>query len=277
MPREDVPYPGGALCRLKCQINELWQAVRNKLHSINGVPGDGNGDVKILAGQNVQIVNDQVHNEITISAAAPADIVKSVNGDLPDQDGDVTVDTGVMTVNGDLPDATGDVTVDTGVMTINSVTPDADGEITITAGSNITITPDAVNNSIEIAAAGGGSTEEWTLVTTANWSSYLNGRVALRDMLLTIKGTYIYDDCLVPKGTDVYTIGCNSITGSTGHIYYVPMTFHYGLLFTNTGSPFGMPYIDYQIGGSGTSQTEYLNKITDPSSISDGIRLYIKV
>ena len=100
MPREDVPYPGGALCRLKCQINELWQAVRNKLHSINGVPGDGNGDVKILAGQNVQIVNDQVQGEITISAtvAAPQDVVKSVNGELPDSAGAVVIPVGTALV-----------------------------------------------------------------------------------------------------------------------------------------------------------------------------------
>ena len=258
MPRQDVPYPDAGRCSLRCEIANLWNALKTKLHSINGVPGDGSGDVKILAGTNVQIVNDQVHNEITVSAALSEDVVKSVNGVTPDADGDVTINTGVMTVN--------------------SVTPDADGEITITAGSNITITPDAGNNSIEIAAAGGGGGgEEWTLVTTTNWSSYLNGRVALVDMLLTIKGSYIYDDCVIPKGTDVYTIGCNSITGGTGNIYYVPLTFHYGLLFTNTGSPFAMPYIDYQIGSTASARDEYLNKITDPTSLSTGIRLYVKV
>ena len=67
MPRQDVPYPGGR-CSLRCEIANLWNALKTKLHSINGVQGDGNGNVKILAGQNVQIVNDQVQGEITISA-----------------------------------------------------------------------------------------------------------------------------------------------------------------------------------------------------------------
>ena len=61
----------------------------------------------------------------------------------------------VQSVNGELPDQNGNVTVDTGVMTVNGVSPDADGEVTITAGSNITITPDAGTNSIEISAEGG--------------------------------------------------------------------------------------------------------------------------
>ena len=190
MPRQDVPYPGGALCRLKCQINELWQAVRNKLHSINGVPGDGNGDVKILAGQNVQIVNDQVHNEITISATGGSaeDVVKSVNGELPDQDGDVVIDTGVMTVN--------------------SVSPDSDGEITITAGSNITITPDADTNSIEIAASGGGP---WTEDTTYHWAYLVDGNGKTTKEIIIWKqpgSNYSEEMVYIPKGITVsgYTI-----------------------------------------------------------------------
>ena len=99
MPREDVPYPGGR-CSLRCEIANLWNALKTKLHSINGVQGDGNGDVKILAGQNVQIVNDQVQGEITISAtaAAPQDVVKSVNGELPDSAGAVVIPVGTALV-----------------------------------------------------------------------------------------------------------------------------------------------------------------------------------
>ena len=99
MPRQDVPYPGAGRCSLRCEIANLWNAIKTKLHSINGVPGDGNGDVKILAGTNVQIVNDQVHNEITISATGgSADVVKSVNGELPDAAGAVVIPVGTALV-----------------------------------------------------------------------------------------------------------------------------------------------------------------------------------
>ena len=179
MPREGVPYPGGAICRLKCELKNLWQAVGAKLHSINGVPGDGAGNVKILAGSNVTIANDAAHNEITISSAE--DAVKSVNGVLPDQDGDITINTGVMTVNGDAPDQDGNVTVNTGVMTVNGDAPDQDGNvtvntgilkignvgpntsgtITIAAGSNVSVTEDGANNTITIAStASGGVTPQ---------------------------------------------------------------------------------------------------------------------
>ena len=159
MPREGVPYPGGAICRLKCELKNLWQAVGAKLHSINGVPGDGAGNVKILAGSNVTIANDAAHNEITISSAE--DAVKSVNGVLPDQDGDITINTGVMTVNGDAPDQDGNVTVNTGILKIGNVGPNTSGTITIAAGSNVSVTEDGANNTITIAStASGGVTPQ---------------------------------------------------------------------------------------------------------------------
>lgn len=49
MPRQDIPY-GGAICRLKERIAEIWDKLDQKLHSINGVEGDGAGNVEIVSG-----------------------------------------------------------------------------------------------------------------------------------------------------------------------------------------------------------------------------------
>lgn len=83
MPRQDVPY-GGAICRLKERIAEIWDELGKKLHSINGVEGDGAGDVKIVSGNAAVVVtSDQVNHEIEIaldSSQLPAASVSSVNG-----------------------------------------------------------------------------------------------------------------------------------------------------------------------------------------------------
>ena len=83
MPRQDVPY-GGAICRLKERIAEIWDKLDQKLHSINGVEGDGAGDVKIVSGDaGVVINNDQIGHRIEVSldkSNLPAAAVSSVNG-----------------------------------------------------------------------------------------------------------------------------------------------------------------------------------------------------
>lgn len=59
--------------------------------------------------------------------------VMSVNGVEPDASGNVQVDSGgVTSVNGQEPDDTGNVAVNVGVLTVNGNAPDADGDITIT-------------------------------------------------------------------------------------------------------------------------------------------------
>ena len=55
MPRQDVPY-GGAICRLKERIAEIWDKLDQKLHSINGVEGDGAGNVEIVSGDRKSVV-----------------------------------------------------------------------------------------------------------------------------------------------------------------------------------------------------------------------------
>ena len=49
MPRQDVPYPGRDNWSWKCKLKEIWDALQGKLHSVNGVEGDGAGNVKIVS------------------------------------------------------------------------------------------------------------------------------------------------------------------------------------------------------------------------------------
>ena len=83
MPRQDVPY-GGAICRLKERIAEIWDKLGEKLHSINGVEGDGAGNVEIVSGDAAVVIdNDQVGHRIEVSldsSKLPAAAVSSVNG-----------------------------------------------------------------------------------------------------------------------------------------------------------------------------------------------------
>ena len=83
MPRQDVPY-GGAICRLKERIAEIWDKLDQKLHSINGVEGDGAGNVEIVSGDAAITVSpSQVGHFVEIGldhGKLPAAAVSSVNG-----------------------------------------------------------------------------------------------------------------------------------------------------------------------------------------------------
>lgn len=83
MPRQDVPY-GGVICRLKERIAEIWDKLDQKLHSINGVEGDGAGNVEIVSGDAAVVINnDQIGHKIEVSldsSKLPAASVSSVNG-----------------------------------------------------------------------------------------------------------------------------------------------------------------------------------------------------
>lgn len=91
MPRQDVPY-GGAICRLKERIAEIWDKLGEKLHSINGVEGDGAGNVEIVSGDAaITVSGSQVGHYIEIGldhGNLPAAAVSSVNG----QTGEVRLD-----------------------------------------------------------------------------------------------------------------------------------------------------------------------------------------
>ena len=99
MPRQDVPY-GGAICRLKERIAEIWDKLGEKLHSINGVEGDGAGNVEIVSGNDAVVIeNDQIGHRIEVSldsSKLPAAAVSSVNG----QTGAVGLDAADIPSNG---------------------------------------------------------------------------------------------------------------------------------------------------------------------------------
>ena len=102
MPRQDVPY-GGAICRLRERIAEIFDKLGEKLHTINGVPGDGDGNVNIVSGDAAITISDnQGSHYIEIGldhGALPAATVSSVNG----QTGAVALDAGdIPTVGGDV-------------------------------------------------------------------------------------------------------------------------------------------------------------------------------
>ena len=83
MPRQDVPY-GGAICRLKERIAEIWDKLGEKLHSINGVEGDGAGNLNIVSGDAAITVSESPTGhfiEIGLDHGnLPSAAVSSVNG-----------------------------------------------------------------------------------------------------------------------------------------------------------------------------------------------------
>lgn len=82
MPRQGVPY--GGICSLKERIAEIWDKLGEKLHSINGVEGDGAGDVKLVSGDAAVVINnDRIGHKIEVGldkSKLPSDAVQSVNG-----------------------------------------------------------------------------------------------------------------------------------------------------------------------------------------------------
>lgn len=101
MPRQDVPY-GGAICRLKERIAEIWDKLDQKLHSINGVEGDGAGNVEIVSGDAaITVSGNQVSHYIEIGldhGNLPSAAVSSVNG----QTGAVMLNAADIPSNGSL-------------------------------------------------------------------------------------------------------------------------------------------------------------------------------
>lgn len=100
MPRQDVPY-GGAICRLKERIADIWDKLDQKLHSINGVEGDGAGNVEIVSGDAAITVSESpIGHYIEIGldhGNLPSAAVSSVNG----QTGAVRLDAKDILSDGD--------------------------------------------------------------------------------------------------------------------------------------------------------------------------------
>ena len=92
MPREDVPYPTGAICSIRERIAELRDELDQLLKTVNGVAGDANHDIKLISDNSaLGITNDAVQHEIHLdldTSQLPAALVDSVNG----QTGTVVLD-----------------------------------------------------------------------------------------------------------------------------------------------------------------------------------------
>lgn len=99
MPRKGVPY-GGGICSLKERIAEIWDKLGEKLRSINGVEGDGAGNVEIASGDAAVVINnDQIGHKIKVGldkSKLPSAAVSSVNG----QTGAVALDAGDIPTRG---------------------------------------------------------------------------------------------------------------------------------------------------------------------------------
>lgn len=126
-----------------------------------------------LSGGSVKSVNGQLPDN---SGAVSIDVgVLTVNGESPDVDGNLPLNFGVLTVNGQTPDGTGAVTIDVGVLTVNGQTPDENGDVTIPAGGVQTVNgqqPDENGNvQIEIATkprSGSNLLINWDLTNPVN-------------------------------------------------------------------------------------------------------------
>lgn len=104
--------------------------------AINNASPDPNGDFTIAAGDNVTITEVQNGIEITAAGGSAEDAVKSVNNLLPDAQGNVNVNVGVLTVNNQTPDAQGNIDI----KTINNTSLLGSGDIAVqtplTAGTD---------------------------------------------------------------------------------------------------------------------------------------------
>ena len=125
MPREGVPYPERLLCSVRCELKNIWNALSGKLHSVNGVEGDGQGNVDIVSGDAAVVVTPQpLSNQVEISldqSQLPTAAVSSVNGetgavvlDASEIDSEVmspgnTVEDDLTTLNTKLTNLTGAV------------------------------------------------------------------------------------------------------------------------------------------------------------------------
>lgn len=100
--------------------------------------------------------NAKYYAQLAHSAAGGG--VLSVNGVIPDENGNVVIDSGgVKTVNGVAPDDSGNVVIDVddgGVKTINGGAPDENGNVEITANGIGAATMSEVNAAIAAAITG---------------------------------------------------------------------------------------------------------------------------
>lgn len=211
MPRQDVPY-GGAICRLRERIAEIFDKLGEKLHTINGVPGDGDGNVKIVSGSSaVVITNDPTQNEIAVSldtSQLPAAAVSSVNGqtgavaitadDVPSDNGDVQTDldnlaAADVTLQGNinaeaLARQNADSTLQTNINAVLASIPD----MSVTPDPYKGVERDAQGRAFAADPASGATDKT---LTTANWISQ-TGNSSPNNLVHRYGNETIYNDKL---------------------------------------------------------------------------------
>ena len=173
MPRQDVPY-GGAICRLRERIAEIFDKLNEKLHTINGVEGDGQGNVLIRSDSAaLTITDDQVQHEIVLdldTSQLPAASVSSVNGqtgtvaltadDIPSDNGDVQTDIDNLeaadtTLQGNINAETlarqnADSTLQTNINTVTASLPAA-AAAAVAADPTVAYINSELNNKVDLS------------------------------------------------------------------------------------------------------------------------------
>lgn len=225
MPRQDVPY-GGAICRLKERIAEIWDKLGEKLHSINGVEGDAAGNVQIVSGDAAVVVtSDQVNHEIEIaldSSQLPSAAVQSVNG----QTGAVALDAGdIPTVGGDVQADLQDLAND---ISGNTAAINAEALARANADSALQANINTANAAIALKVGGSGN-----IGSDTKPIKIVNGdAVAVTDDLQTSQDV---QDALDAYLSMVRTTGNQTISGEKAfnRISYFPIA-HFSKSFSGT-------------------------------------------
>ncbi|WP_333498537.1 hypothetical protein [Kluyvera sp. CHPC 1.2972] len=190
------------------------------------VPEDMHGMTKLVQAELLKIAQSQ---SIVLSlwkkskASNVVSLVLTVNGQSPDDEGNVTVDTGVMKVNDKSPDASGNATIDTGVMTVNGSSPDADGNIVVqTEGvSTVNGTAPDTDGNVELTNFPSAVTMDDTLtvageITTGgrvvdNGASYgVGSGVMVSNDATTKTAAEIMQDLRTNYGAGFYRYGCKA-------------------------------------------------------------------
>lgn len=202
-PRNDC----GCCKSLAEKVRELYQRCANAIKSINGINPDGANNFDILPGAGIQ-VNPRANGiEIVATGAAPQDVVKSVNGTTPDADGDVQINTGLLTVNTIAPDADGEFSIAAGSgIQINAGTNGIEIENTSQGAIYTGVSPIQISASNEISFSG------WKQHTVNNdWGSYLTGYATKEDILLVFTYTQQRYAILIPRNSNVDYTKTNTI------------------------------------------------------------------
>lgn len=211
MPRQDVPY-GGAICRLKERIAEIWDKLGEKLHSINGVEGDGAGNVEIVSGDAAVVINnDQIGHRIEValdSSKLPASSVSSVNG----QTGAVRLDAA------DIPsDGNSNVQADIAAnkATINALSGDIASEQTARQAADNTLQGNI--NSVQASIPGAAAAAVSNDPTVAQLAADVPGKLDKISSGSTLKA-YTHTgqsqgETAVVNGVDADSIGLRDANG----------------------------------------------------------------